>query len=523
MSVLFKDALVIDGSGKEPFRANVAVDGSVIRTISQNAIEGMEFTETIDAQGRILCPGFIDIHSHSELEALRSPSMPHKIQQGITFDVSGNCGIGVYPRKKEDPPLYADILGHYNGTWSWTDFETYSNCLESGINMAFLQSHSCLRNQAIEGNANRSATEEEIHTMCALLDKALDQGCLGLSTGLYYAPCLFADRNELVELLKVVKRHNALFAVHHRCEGDEILSSIEEVLSLVRETGVRLEISHLKAIGRKNQDKVDTILCMIHDMKDQGFDIAFDQYPYEYGSTSLFSLLPPELLRLDQEKLLETLKRTQSDKALRDHIVREMECPDGWDSITELCPFEDIRIVIMESTPEYNGLTLAQAARKMGKDPYDALFTLLSDERKCALMTDVTQSFDSMRKIFGDSNMVFGTDSLYAGDAAHPRSGNAAIHLLHEKCIKEGVPFEVAIEKMTGKVAKRLGLTDRGLVKEGCKADLVLLDPKKLCDNSDITHPYEMCSGLEAVMVNGVFAMKNGLLTGSRSGMVIKF
>ncbi len=517
MSIVFRNAMVVDGSGSRPFKASVVVDGELIKAVTTDEVKA---DTSVEAEGCILCPGFMDIHAHSELEALRNPSMPRKIQQGITFDLSGNCGIGVYPRKASDEPVFADILGHYD-KWSWTDFTSFHSLLSPGINMAFLQSHSCLRNQAIEGNPNRPATEEEIRTMCDLLDRSLSQGCVGLSSGLYYAPCLFADRAEMLALLNVVKRHDGIFAVHHRCEGDDILSSIDEIISYTRETGVRLEISHLKAIGRKNQVKVQQVLDKIHALRADGFDVAFDQYPYEYGSTSLFSLLPPELLRLSPQDLSKTLSRMATDRALRDRTVAEMSRPDGWDSIAELCPWEDIHIVIMESSPEFNGMSMLEASQKLGMDPFDALFHLLARESRCALMTDVTQTTESLRKIFDDELMSFGTDALYAGEMAHPRSANGAIHLLCERCVKEGVPFETAINKMTYKVAERLGIKDRGLVKEGFKADLVMFNPKTLRDNSDSSHPFEMCTGLENVMVNGVFALKDGRLTGSQSGKVI--
>ncbi len=517
MSIVFRNATVIDGSGSRPFKASVVVEGDLIRAITTDEI-GTD--KAIDASECILCPGFMDIHAHSELEALRNPSMPRKIQQGITFDLSGNCGIGVYPRRPDDEPVFADILGHYDN-WDWTDFTSFYSLLKPGINMAFLQSHSCLRNMAIAGNPNRAATETEIQRMCELLDTSLSQGCVGLSSGLYYAPCLFADRAEMIALLNVVKRHDGIFAVHHRCEGDDILSSIDEIISYTRETGVKLEISHLKAIGRKNQVKVTEVLEKIHKLKADGFDVAFDQYPYEYGSTSLFSLLPPELLRLTSEDLSKTLSNMATDRALRDRTVSEMENPKGWDSIAELCPWEDIHIVIMESSPEFNGLSMLEAANRLSMDPYDALFHLLAKEKKCALMTDVTQTTESLRRIFNDDLMSFGTDALYAGEMAHPRSANGAIHLLCERCVKEDTPFEVAINKMTYKVAKRLGIKDRGLIREGFKADLVMFNPKVLKDNSDSSHPFEMCSGLENVMVNGVFALRDGKLTGSQSGEIV--
>ena len=521
MRTLFENATVIDGSAGAPFKANVLIEDSKISKISsgQTGLETGD-TRSIDCTGKILCPGFMDMHAHSDLEVLRDPTMSHKVQQGITFDLSGNCGVAVYPRKINDSPVAADIIGHYDN-WSWTDFISYRSLLKPGINIALLQGHSCLRIQAIDGNPNRAATKEEIERMCSLLDKSLSQGCMGLSSGLYYAPCLFADHDEMVALLNVVKKHNALFCVHHRCEGDDILPSIDEIISYVRETGVRLEISHLKAIGRKNQDKIPLVLEKIHKLHDDGFDVAFDQYPYEYGSTSLFSLLPPRLLRLPKDELSRTLENTATDRKLRDDIVYEMEHPVLWDSITELCPWEDISIVTMESFPEYNGMTLAEMADRLGMDPYDALFSLLSREEGYALMSDITQTPDKLRMIFDDELMSFGTDALYTGKAAHPRSANAAIHLLCNRCKEENVLWEVAINKMTKKVADRLSIKDRGQIKEGFKADLVVFDPKRLKDNSSLSNPFAMCTGLEYVMVNGCFALSEGKLTGTQSGEVI--
>ena len=519
--VLFRNASVADGLSEDLFCADVLVEGDSIEAVLEPH-SGTTADETVEAGGRILCPGFMDIHAHSDLELLRSPEMEHKIQQGITFDLSGNCGAGVFPRLPDGKPAFADILGHYEN-WSWTDFDSYSGLLKPGINCAFLQSHGSLRNMALAGNPNRAATQNEIEKMCGLLDISISQGCFGFSTGLYYAPCMFASREELLALLDVVRRHDAIFAVHHRCEGDDILPSIDEIIGLVCRTGVKLEVSHLKAIGRKNQDKVPEVLEKLHALKDDGFDVAFDQYPYEYGSTSLFCLLPPEILKLDTKSLAEVLERTRTDRNLREDIIREMADSHGWDSITELCPWEDISIVSLESSPEYNGLNLKQAAEKLSEDPYQALFDLLAKERGVALMADITQSPQSLRNIFEDPLMLFGTDALYTGQAAHPRSANGAVHLLYERCIRENYPFGKVIPKMTGRVARRLGIMDRGLIKAGCKADLVLIDPRRLKDNSSLEKPFEMCSGLGHVMVNGTFALRDGVLTHSKSGIPVRF
>lgn len=519
---LFRNAIVIDGKGNAPFKADVLVDGSLIEAVGQN-LKASSSASIVDVEGKVLCPGFMDVHAHSELEALRNPAMTHKAQQGITFDLSGNCGIGVYPRRLEDPAVFADILGHYTQPWDWTDFQSFSKKLKTGINMGFLQSHSMLRMIAMEGNPNRVATHEEVSKMCQLLEISLQQGCFGLSTGLYYAPCLFADEHEIIELLKTVKRYDGIFAVHHRCEGDEILQSIDEVLGYARKTGVRLEISHLKAIGRANQGKVDEVLEKIHRFKDEGFDVQFDQYPYEYGSTSLFSLLPPFLLRLEKDELSRTLAEMENNPTLRARTIEEIMHPQGWDSIVELCTWNDITIASLESSPEYDGLTLKEASEKLGKDPFDTLFFLLSKESELALMTDITQSTENLERIFKDPLMLFGTDALYTGELSHPRSANAAIHLLETMCLKDNVStLPEAISKMTSKVAKRLGINDRGAIQEDMKADIVVFDPKTLHDNSGPSNPFAKCTGLEYVMVNGEFAVYENAPTGSRSGVVVK-
>lgn len=517
---LFKNATVIDGSGKERFKADVLVKDSVISKIEKPG-SALECENAIDLEGKILCPGFMDIHAHSELEVLRDPAMAHKINQGITFDLSGNCGVGAWPRNIDDQPAFADILGHWKN-WNWTDFKSYAENVKTGMNIGYLQNHAMLRKMAIKGNPNRAASKEEVSVMCKLLDEALSQGCYGFSSGLYYAPNIFADRYEIVELLKVVKKHDAIFTVHHRCEGTEIISSIEEVLSYVRETGVKLEISHLKTIGKENGSKADIVLDMIHKMRDEGFDVTFDQYPYNYGSTSLFSLLPPSYLRLEQSNLLKALKEACEDPKKKEELIYEMEHPDGWDSLTQLCGFENITAVILESSPEFNSMTLDQCAKKLNTDNYTALFTLLARETKCALMIDTTQSQETIKKIMTDPLMSFGTDALYAGSGAHPRSGNAAIHLLDEYCKQRKVlSFEEAIKKMTSNVAKRLNITDRGLIREGYKADIVVFDPIELKDNSSPSDPFRPCSGLDYVMVNGTFALKKGKLTSSLSGEVL--
>jgi len=503
MKTLIRNAQVIDGTAAPRFEADVLIENDTIIAVEPPARMTSDVDSVIEGTGCILCPGFMDMHAHSDLEILRNPSMNHKTLQGITFDLSGNCGVGVFPRPLDGEHVFADILGRYEN-WDWTDYPSYLQRIHSPFNIRFLQNHAMLRMSAIQGNPNRPATPEEVKTMCRLLEISLDQGCVGLSSGLYYAPNMYADQEEITALLRVVKKHNALFCVHHRCEGDFILSSIDEVLDYARQTDVQLEISHLKAIGVKNQNKVDCVLEKIHTARNSGVNVAFDQYPYEYGSTSLFSLLPPSYLKLSHSNLVEALQAALDYPSVKQKLVDEIMHPQGWDSVIELCGFDNISVAVLETSPRYQGLTLEQCAAQMNCDCWDALFRLLIPEKGSALMFDITQSTENLIKIMKDPLMCFGTDALYTGNAAHPRSSSAAVHILDFFCKRTPVlTFEEMINRMTGKVARRIGIKDRGYVKPGMKADLVLFDPEKLRDNSSRDNPYAGCDGIEQVFMNG--------------------
>lgn len=518
----FRNATIVDGSSQSSFVGDVAIKDDMIVKVSPggDTPSGTAF----DASGLVLCPGFIDIHGHSDLEVLRNPSMDPKILQGITTEVAGNCGIGVFPLSDGNTALYEqvqDVLGHYS-PFTWKSFAGYSKIWlqqSSGTNMAFLQAHSPLRYSAMGGNANRPATKAEVTVMCRLLQQSFEEGCIGFSSGLYYAPCLFADRRELLELLRVTEQHDRLFAVHLRCEGNDVLSAIEEVLDLARLTGVRLQISHLKAVGRVNQILVPQMLTMLENARMEGIDVSFDQYPYEYGSTSLFSLLPPLYLRLSREDLQKLLESPKERAAIKE----EMQDPDGWDSLYELCGWDNITVIALDGNRQYEGMTLTEIASIRGQGPFDSFFDLLMQEKGTALMTDITQSQDSLKRILSHPLMCFGTDALYAGEKTHPRSYQAALHLLDRYWKQQGLlPLELLISKMTSVPASRLGLTDRGMIVQGYKADLVIFDPLTLEDNSTVRDPTAKPDGMVLVMVNGKLAFFEGEPTGVCSGSLLK-
>lgn len=510
---MFRNALVADGSGGELYKANVAVFGDRIAFIGK---EGISRARTvIDADGLLLTPGFIDMHTHTDLEVLRNRDMKPRLHQGILTDVSGNCGIGVFPNSGEClHTAVEDVLGTYD-RWSWKSFSDYRALLESegmGINEAFLVSHTALRYAAMGPEAGRAADDDEIQRMCAMLDGILADGAYGFSSGLYYSPCLFADRRELLALLRVVRKHDKLFAVHHRCEGNDVLQSLREVLDLAGETGVRLEISHLKAIGRANQAAVPRMLEMLEEARAAGIDVKADQYPYAYGSTSLFSLLPPHLLglsRIEQRLAL-------SLESERDELMREIMEPSGWDSVYQMAGPDDITAMFIESHQEYNGMTLSEIGEARGEKPLDALFDLLADETGLAVMSDVTQSDDSLRMIMRHPLVSFGTDSLYSSPMPHPRSFHSSVEYLGRYVMKEHVlSIEDAIRRMTGENAMKLGLKNRGFIREGYVADLLLINPSELgeCGSGN--------TGFSVVMVSGKPVLIGGVWSYQRSGKVL--
>lgn len=510
---IFKNALIADGTGAELYRANVATFAGSIAFIGKENITRGKII--VNADGMILAPGFIDMHTHMDLEILKGRSALARIGQGITTDVSGNCGVGVFPASPYLKSAVADVLGTFDG-WAWSGYESYKSYVSSGgvgTNQVYLVSHSAIRYAVMGDDSGREASEEEVEKMAVLLDQELKAGAYGFSTGLYYAPCVFAGSYELEKLLEAVKNNDKLFAVHHRCEGNDVVESLKEVLDLALKSGVRIEISHLKAIGVKNQDKVDILLSMIDEYREKGVEVTFDQYPYTFGSTSLFSLLPPHILafsRLEQRLAL-ALENTREE--LREEILN----PVGWDSVYEMVGPDGIRAQFLSSHPEYSGKTLSEIGNELGKDPLEALFDILSEEKGLAVMTDVTTTDENIEKIMRHPQMCFGTDALYSSPIPHPRSHHCAVELL-SKYVRDRktITVEEAIKRMTSLPAERLRLGRRGLVKEGYAADLVLFDLEKLEALPDGRN-----AGISYVLVNGKAAMADGKLTGELAGKVL--
>ncbi len=513
--IILKNGLVLDGRGSAPKKANVAVFSDSIALVTDNDIARAR--TVIDCSGKYIAPGFIDSHCHTDFLVLRDPKAEARIGQGITTDVTGNCGIGVFPYT--DPILkdmVKDVLGEWND-WSWTDFSSMKRYyLEKkiGVNELFLVSHTALRVAAMGSDCRREATEEEIDRMCSILRSQLRAGAAGFSSGLYYSPCVYSTEEELYRILCTVKEEGKIFTVHHRTEGNGCLESLREVLDVSLRSGVRLEVSHLKAIGGPNQGEAEKMLSLIDEYRKNGLDVKFDQYPYTFGSTSLFSLLPPRVLafsRLEQRMAL-------SLESERETIKKEILTDRTWDSIYPLVGPENIFALFLSSSPEYNGMSLKAIADRMGlSDPLDALFDILRDETGLAVMTDTTETEETLEKIMVHPLMCFGTDSLYSSPLPHPRSYHSTVDFL-SKYVRDRklLTLEEAVRRMTGETASRFGLTDRGILDEGYRADIVVFDLDRLKANDDYTN-----EGIECVILNGRIASYKGEILYTGEGRVL--
>lgn len=451
-----------------------------VKTLAKKFLTNAAF---FDENGNDICPEFLDFHEHSEFYSFNNPSLEVKRRQFIRGSVVGNCGISVYPIVKGREELLKNSVLSTLGKWPeengkpamWKDLDGFRNALKKrGVSnrLYFLTGHAALRIAAMEGNPNREATDKEIDIMCGLLKDMIDQGSIGFSTGLYYAPCIFASEKELLSLLKVVSKTSTMFAIHIREEGNRVVESIDEAIALAEKTGCKLEISHLKAVGKKNQIKVPLMLYTIEKARERGLDVMFDQYPYTYGSTSLFSLLPPSALALDNETLLEKMK----DKAWRNEIKYQMENPHGFESIAELCTFDNVFIQALGNTNEYDGMSIKEIATKQNKDPYDAFFDILLESNSLAVMKDTTTNIDSIKMIYTHPLSIYASDSLYAGDKWHERSTECVFESLRlaQKFIF-AQPFQYSISRMTGRGAARLGEEKYFTIKEGSVINLVNL------------------------------------------------
>jgi len=513
--IVIKNGKVLDGSGNPWFYADIGITGDTITYIGKD-VKG---ETTINAKDLMVAPGFIDIHSHSDLPLLIDPRGMSKVTQGVTTEAIGNCGTSAAPMNKRLQNYrnkYARSQTADDFVYDWTDWGSYIKRVEQqgvALNIAPLTGHGTIR-QNVMLDDNRAPTDTELNQMKQLLRDSLKQGAWGMSTGLIYTPSQYADTEELIELAKVLKPFDALYASHIRGEGATVIPAIKEAIEIGRKANVRVQISHFKVCGAKNWGISDQTLQLVIDARNRGIDVDFDQYPYIASSTGLAALLPPWVHEGGVDKLLERIK----SKEIRDRVKAEpMEEMEDWSRLM---------VVHARNNPDYEGLNLQEIADKEQKTPLDAMCDLLLEENGQVMIVLFEIDEADVRRIMSSHLGMVGSD----GRAVSPESIPGKVHPRYYGTftraighyVREGVlPLQHAVRRMTSAPARRLGLQDRGLIREGYKADITVFDPVNVGDKATFTDPHQYSEGIEYVFVNGVPIIEKGAFTEKYPGRVL--
>jgi N-acyl-D-amino-acid deacylase len=527
--LVIRNARIVDGTGAPWFRGDVLVEqGRIAAVAPRLAADG---AETVEAGGRYLAPGFIDAHAHDDLVYLRQPERPEKVAQGVTTVVVGNCSFALYPQSPSSADAlrehFGALLGQVRPGETFADFRAYRERLEAAgiaINLVSLVGHGSLR-LAVMGWEQRVATATEREAMADLLAAQLRQGAHGLSLGLVYPPSAWADAAELERLALVVAEHGALLAAHIRSYEGGLVDSVEEFLALLRAGGASGLLSHLQAAGRPYWGSVPTAIGRLEEARREGIDVSFDMYPYPAGSSTILQLLPPSA----QEGGVDALLARLADPAGREALRRAVEAgaapaDPGWESKVRLIGWESVRIggVGDGALSRFEGRSLAEIATAEAKEPFDLLLWLVERDRGRTNIVMFQLDGGDLRAALTHRLHMLCSDGLpREGGRPHPRGFGTLPRYLGRVARDSGwLALEDAVRHMTAVPAQRFGLADRGLVRPGMVADLVLFAPD-VADRATFEEPSRPPHGITDVWVAGTPVLRDSVPTGARQGRVL--
>lgn len=514
--LLVRNGMVVDGTGNPWFRADVAVEGERLRLLRGDTA-AVQAIRTIDATGKVVCPGFIDMHAHSAMVVLRDPRHLPKVLQGVTTEVVGVDGLSYAPfLSADDFQVFAHINAGLDGRpppdLRYASVAEYLGCYDNktSVNICYLIGNSVLRIAAI-GWEERRATSDEVRRQQDLLRTGMREGAFGLSTGLTYPPGSYADTQELIDLCKVVAQEGGIYATHVRYTlGDRFADPFREAIAIARASGCALHISHFHTPVPGGARR---LLRLVDEARAQGVQVTFDAYPYPYSSSRLVALVPEWVHNGGPQALVKRLK----DPDVRLAIARD---PDFYRR-----DFGSVRVTNLSTAKwrKYDGWSLAAIAHDTGKSIVDTLCSLLLDE-------DLTPSFVGLggnpvniREFFRHPAHMVGTDALHLGEHLNPRTYGSYPLILGDMVREEGIlTLPEAIRKMTSLPAQTLGISDRGLLRDGYYADIVVFDPQKVRALATLDNPTEPPEGIEWVIVNGKVVVEQGRHTGVFPGRALR-
>jgi N-acyl-D-amino-acid deacylase len=524
---LIRGARVIDGTGEPAYEADVVVDSGTITHIHRGPGEAPAAGRTIDAAGRVVSPGFIDMHAHSDIQILANPEHTAKVSQGVTLEVLGQDGLSFAPIDEPSRAALRRQIAGWNGdpedfAYDWDTVAGYLDRLDRGIacNAAYLVPQGTLRRMVV-GPDRRAATPAEVDAMAGLLAQGLQEGAVGMSSGLTYPPSMYADDQELVALCRVVADHGGYYCPHHRSYGAGALAAYAEMVEVCRVARCALHLTHATMNFEPNRGRAGELLDLVDRALAEGQDVTLDTYPYLPGSTTLSALLPGWAASGGPDALLDRLQ----DPDQRAAIGHELEhvgsdgchgCVVDWQTI-------QISGVRNPALVRVVGRTIAELAQARRKPAREVFFELLVDDELATTILQHVGHEENVQTIMRHRSHCGGSDAILVGDRPHPRAWGTFPRYLSRYVRELGVLDLVdCIHHLTGRPAARLKLHRRGLVREGYAADLVLFDPETVRDTATFDEPRQQAVGIDWVMVNGVAVIEDGHRTPALPGRALR-
>jgi len=526
---LILNPTVVDGTGAAPYPVDLGISAGRIAAVGQ--LSGAEAGRRIDVSELVVAPGFIDMHTHSEVSLLDDPGGESKAYQGVTTEVVGHCGFSPFPGGPAGTQALREALGSFlpsQTEWEWSDLDGWATCMETNgvsLNVAPLVGHAALR-VAAGVTEDRPPTLDEMRTMKDLAAEAAEQGAFGISSGLTLPPSSYATTEEVVELCRAFgARPGAFYATHARVWANCHIKAIEEAAEIGRQSGLPVQYAHIAIIDSREYGNTEQIIRVIEQARNDGIDFTYDVYPYTAAQTNLSQLTPGWVQDGGVEAMLERLRDPDTHaRALEDTRKSWFDgLPWDWASIV-------ISTIRSEANRKWLGHSLAQIAEMRGLEPADALLTLVDEEDNYVAAVMHNRIEDDMRSfmtqpmaMIGSDGRAISPDGPYGKSRPHPRFYGTYPRILGRYVRDERVlSLEAAIHKMTGMPAQRLGLSDRGRIAEGMVADVVVLDPRTVIDRATFEAPHQYAEGIAHLFVHGEAVITDGRHTGARPGRVLR-
>lgn len=520
---IIKNGHVYDGTENPWTKSDIGIKDGIISRIGDLSNENAK--RVIHAEKLAVTPGFIDTHVHSDLLCTRPEIHKIKVLQGVTTELFGQDGISVAPVSETTKPLWQKQLKGLNGDigdWPWNTIEEYLNFLDQSDiagNATYLVPHGAVRT-LVMGFDGRKATKEEMVKMRELVEEGMKQGAVGLSSGLVYPPNVYSCKEELIEICKGASKYDGCFVVHIRNESNKSLEALEEVIDVARQSGVRLHVSHFKVAGKVNRSKYEQALIRMDEARNEGIEVTFDQYPYTAGSTVFHAILPPWMHSGGTSNLLEKLRDPEIQAKIKDDFKNNSDYENwvlncGWDNII-------LTSVTTENNRWVEGKNMIEIAESLNLEPADAAFKLLLEENGGITMLIHWGDEEVITGGMKHPLQIVGSDGIFGGKP-HPRLYGTYPRVLgHFVRDKQALTLEQAIRKMSGAPAQLLRLKNRGILREGYAADIVIFDPQNIRDNATYEDPLQEPTGIHYVFVNGQLAAENGKYLGVTAGKVLR-